>query len=219
MAAFVKNLARPSLYRLSNVWPPKNVARMHSLVQTTSSTPPSTLSKTNTPAPIFVPPPQDPLLFMLTSELMQHGKRVRAARSVTEMLGYLHSITQVPPLALFREAVSLASPSVKVITYRKPSKNVQIPFPLGEKQRTKIAVKWIIKASEARPHKSLPQRLAHEVLAILKGGENAVLKKKEAMHQLAVVNRSVIPPSMIQYFPVVTNPMILLSRSNISGRM
>jgi small subunit ribosomal protein S7 len=151
--------------------------------------PPSALSTSNSMSPIFVPPPQDPLLFMLTSELMEDGKRVRSARTVAEMLEYLHSVTQVPPLPLVREAIASAAPCVKVITYRKPSKNVQVPFPLGEKQRTKLAVKWIIKASEARPHRSLHQRLAHEILAILKGGENSVLKKKEAMHQLAVVNR------------------------------
>jgi small subunit ribosomal protein S7 len=97
-------------------------------------------------------------------------------------------------LPLFREAILAASPAVKCLSHRHGSKNVFKPVALGEKQRTKFAVKWILEACDSKPGKTLEERLAREVIAVLEGNSRALAKKNE-MHRIAMVNRGNVPRS------------------------
>lgn len=159
-----------------------------------SSSPPDVLASFIPPTPttMFIPPAEDPLLSLMTNVIMKDGKRHTAARNITNMLAYLHTITLCPPLPIVREAIRLASPSVKVVSLRKSAKNVPCPRPLNDRQRAKQAFKWILQSSKSRSDHSVSQRLAKEMVAIIKGGENEVLKKVETVHRLAVVNRCVL---------------------------
>ncbi|KAG8907478.1 hypothetical protein FRB99_004054 [Tulasnella sp. 403] len=143
-------------------------------------------------APMFIPPAEDPLLSLCANVIMKHGERHKAMRLITETLTYLHAITLSPPLPIFREAIQLASPMVKIVTIRKPSKNVLAPRPLNDRQRTKAAFRWIVAASEKKPGKMLVHRLAKEIIAVVKG-DSDVLQKKEEVHRQAVANRANIP--------------------------
>ncbi|KAG9020262.1 hypothetical protein FS837_008387 [Tulasnella sp. UAMH 9824] len=182
--------ATPTLPSTSSAPPPS--------VPTPSSQGPPTLSSMPlapsppTFSPVFIPPAEDPLLSLLTNIIMRDGKRHRAARLVTDTLSYLHSVTLAPPLPILREAVRLASPAVKVVTLRKSAKNLPSPRALNERQSTKQALRWILAASEKRSDKSLTHRLAKEVVAVVRG-DSDVLKRKEEVHRLAVVNRANAP--------------------------
>ncbi|KAF8583203.1 ribosomal protein S7, partial [Ramaria rubella] len=143
---------------------------------------------------IDVPPESDPLLAYLTSHLMCHGKRHAAARRTSRMLLHLHAMTRSPPLPIFREAISLAAPSIRIVSHKQGGKNVQKPVPLGEKQRTRFAIQWMLAAAKTGKGRTIEERLAREVLAIIKGGaaqtpDNEVLKKKQDVHKLGMVNR------------------------------
>ncbi|KAG9001989.1 hypothetical protein FRB94_004194 [Tulasnella sp. JGI-2019a] len=140
------------------------------------------------PNPFFIPPAADPLLTLLACVVMKHGEKHKASRLITDTLAYLHSITLSPPLPILREAIDLVSPSVKVVTLRKPSKNVLSPRPLTERQRAKQAFRWILTASEKRPERSVTHRLGKEIINVIRG-ESEALKKKEEVHRQAVVNR------------------------------
>lgn len=160
-----------------------------SIAPTTSSATSALLPKRpGAPNPFFIPPAADPLLTLLACVIMRHGEKHKASRIITDTLAYLHSITLSPPLPILREAIELVAPSVKVVTLRKPSKNVLSPRPLTERQRAKVAFKWILKASENRPERSVTQRLAKELVHVLRGESNA-LRQKEEVHRQAVVNR------------------------------
>ena len=140
-----------------------------------------------------IPPESDPLLAYLTSHLMRDGKRHAAVKRTSRMLLHLHALTRSPPLPIFRQAVFLSSPSIRVVSHKQGGKNVQKPVPLGEKQRTRFAIKWMIAAAERRRGRTIEERLAREALAIIKGtpDDNDVLKKKQDIHKLGMVNRFV----------------------------
>jgi len=121
--------------------------------------------------------------------LLRDGHRHKAARLVALTLRQLHALTHSPPLPILREAISLASPSVRIVTQKRSAKNVPTPFALGDKQRTRMAIKWILKESDARGERKLHERLARVIADIIRGDGN-VLKKKEELHRLAVANRS-----------------------------
>lgn len=152
--------------------------------------PTASTSKSRLPAMLNIPPAEDPLLHYLTSCIMKHGRRSKAAHITSRTLLHLHAFTRCEPLPLLREAISAASPAVKCLSHRHGSKNVHKPIALGEKQRTRFAVKWILEASDSRPGKTLGERLAKEVIAVLQGDSKALTKRME-LHRTAMVNRYV----------------------------
>lgn len=156
-------------------------------------------SKPNLPVMLNIPPAEDPLLHYLTSSIMKHGRRSKAAHITSHTLLHLHSFTRSEPLPLLREAIFAVSPAVKCLSHRYGSKNVYKPIALGEKQRTRYAVKWILEASDSKPGKTLEERLAREVIAVLEGNSKALAKKAE-LHRIAMVNRYV---SRFRTWPVV----------------
>ena len=169
--------------------------------------PVASTSKSKLPPMLNIPPAEDPLLHYLTSSIMRHGGRSKAARITSRTLLHLHSFTRSEPLPLLREAILAASPAVKCLTHRHGAKNVHKPVALGEKQKTKFAVRWILEASDSKPGKTLEERLAREVVAVLEGTSKALAKKME-LHRLAMVNRYALIPvhslSVVNIFLGVT---------------
>lgn len=137
---------------------------------------------------MLIPPAEDPLLHYISSVIMKDGKRNMADTVVSRMLLHVHALTRAPPLPIVREAVLDVSPMVKCVSQRKSNKIIQKPIALSERHRTRYAVKWLLLASRSRKEKTLEERLAKEVIAVLQGASEA-LKKREEMHKLAMVNR------------------------------
>jgi len=160
-------------------------------------------STSRLPPMLNITPAEDPLLRYLTSSIMKHGRRSKAARITSYTLLHLHSFTRSEPLPLLREAILAVSPAVKCLSHRHGAKNVHKPVALGEKQRTRFAVQWILEACDSKPGKRLEERLAREIIAVLEGNSGALAKKKE-LHRFAMVNR---------YVPTRASPIRCLTSS------
>lgn len=161
---------------------------------TSKSTPQSTTSYLDLPDhQIFLnlPPAEDPLLQYFASWMMMSGKRHAAQRRIQRCLLHLHAFTRMEPLPLLRKAVDMAAPNVRVVTHKSGGKSTIIPVALNEQQRARYAVKEILEAAKKKPGKTVEERLARELLAVL-GGTSAVLDQKRTLHKLAMVNRCVI---------------------------
>ena len=65
------------------------------------------------------------------------------------------------------------------------------PKALNERQRIGKGIEWILEACRYRPGITFPERLAQEILGVLKGDSQALAKKRE-QHGLATVNRFVV---------------------------
>ena len=140
---------------------------------------------------MVIPPSEDPLLHYLASHIMRNGERQKASRMVTKMLAEIHKLSNAPALPIFRQAIELASPSVRMRSHKKNAKSSLIPTPLNDRQRTFSAIKWLLAVSKSRNEKKMEERLAKEVIRIIEG-ESEVLRKKTEVHKLAVANRSVV---------------------------
>lgn len=156
------------------------------------------LRQTSFPVPkkFALPPATDPILTYLTSHLLRDGKKHQAARTVSAVLNELHVLTKAKPLPILRSAIERASPDVKVVTQNMRGKSSLTPYPLTVKQRVGQAIKWIIARSDKRGEHRLEQRLALEMLAIIRGDNSEVLKKKFEVHKLALANRYFSFPSI-----------------------
>lgn len=89
----------------------------------------------------------------------------------------------------------MSSPSVRLAQQKKGGKQVSVPLPLGERQRVRQAISWILDASDKRKNptaggsKQFGERVAFELEAVL-NGSSEVLKRKEQLHTTATVNRA-----------------------------
>jgi len=140
-----------------------------------------------------IPPESDPLLAYLTSHLMRHGKRHTAARRTSRMLLHIFAMTRSRPLPIFRHAVELAAPSIRIVSQKRGGKMLHKPIPLSEKQRTFFAIKWMLTAASNNRGKTIEERLAKQVLDIIRQDDptqNQVLKKKLDLHTMGMVNRA-----------------------------
>ncbi|KAI0748398.1 ribosomal protein S7 domain-containing protein [Daedaleopsis nitida] len=152
---------------------------------------PSTISHAApTSSTIHIPPAEDPLLHLFTSLVMVHGKRQEASRVVAKMLLHLHAFTKAPPLPILRQAVEIASPLLRCRSFKRAAKQFVFPMPLSERQRTTQAIRWIKEGSDHKGGKHLPERLAREVIAVIKGGDQVhALTRKKEVHKTAVLHR------------------------------
>jgi small subunit ribosomal protein S7 len=154
--------------------------------------PPTPKIQDSTPdiSQMLIPPVSDPLLHFLASSLLSHGKRARAERIVSRTLLYIHALTRAPPLPILRHALITASPAVKCISQKRSGKNVVRPAALTEKQRIRAGVHAVLAASKNKSGKTVEERLAREIIAVVNGDSKAITDK-ELMHKQAMVNRYV----------------------------
>jgi small subunit ribosomal protein S7 len=135
--------------------------------------------------------PDSILLHTLSRLIMKSGKLPRAQSHLNLCLSTLALTTSSPPLPLLNRALSIVSPSIRLVGRRKGTKSLPTPQPLTEDQRTRQAWKWIVEASEKRlkTERIFGKRLAQEVLAVLNNQSEAI-KKREARHIQGVTGRA-----------------------------
>lgn len=63
------------------------------------------------------------------------------------------------------------------------------PEALNEKQRTRVGINNLLKASFGKSGRSLGERLARECVAVVAGGDSESVRAKESVHKLATANR------------------------------
>ncbi|KAI0371386.1 ribosomal protein S7 [Pilatotrama ljubarskyi] len=177
---------------LSSISPSSQVSNVASTSSSVSRANPSAAQPV-----IHIPPAEDPLLALFTNFLMFNGQRQRAAKMTSKMLLHIHAFTKAPPMPILRQAVMTAAPLLRCRQFKRAAKQFVFPMPLNERQRARQAIKWIWEASHSRGGKQMAERLAREVIAVVKG-ESPVLKQKSDRHQLAVLHRgNVLRPPRI----------------------
>ncbi|GLB35647.1 putative ribosomal protein S7 [Lyophyllum shimeji] len=116
-----------------------------------------------------IPPAEDPLLHYFTSSLLHHGHRAAPRAS--------------PPTRDPRRGAPRAHAHAQA---GREGRGEAVA--LGEKQRTRRAVQAILKASKSRMGRTVEERLARELIAVVQGSSKA-LEEKEAVHRFAMVHR------------------------------
>jgi len=93
------------------------------------------------------------------------------------------------PVELVEKALDNVSPMVEVKSRRVGGATYQVPVEVRPKRRQTLAMRWIIEAARHRSEKSMPQRLAGELLEAMEQRGSAV-KKREDTHRMAEANKA-----------------------------
>ena len=90
---------------------------------------------------------------------------------------------------LVEKALDNVSPTVEVKSRRVGGATYQVPVEVRLKRRQTLAMRWIIEAARKRGEKSMPNRLAGELLDACEQRGTAV-KKREDTHRMAEANKA-----------------------------
>jgi len=90
---------------------------------------------------------------------------------------------------LVEKALDNVSPMVEVKSRRVGGATYQVPVEVRLKRRQTLAMRWIIEAARKRGEKSMPNRLAGELLDAVEQRGTAV-KKREDTHRMAEANKA-----------------------------
>lgn len=122
------------------------------------------------------------------NHLMKNGKKVKAEKLFFNSLYQIQEKEKKNPFFFFLKALQNSIPIVEVRSIRRGGASYQVPVPLYEDRAISLAMKWILESARKKG-KSLDSSLAQIICEASKNMGDCV-KKKEALHTVALKNRS-----------------------------
>jgi len=140
---------------------------------------------------ILLPDPKfnDQLVTRFVNSLMYSGKKSIALLSFYDALDIVEKKTSENGLETWKKALTNIMPSVEVKSRRVGGATFQIPSEVRPDRKTALGIKWLIDFSRKRNEKSIPEKLAGEIIAAAKG-EGAAVKKRDDTHRMAEANKA-----------------------------
>ena len=138
-----------------------------------------------TPDPVY----QSQLVTKFIHTIMKKGKKSVAQDIFYGAFDVLREKGQEDPLKAFKRAVDNVKPAVEVKSRRVGGATYQVPVEVRPERRQSLAIRWIIQHAQARPEKTMRDKLAGEFLdaANERGG---AIKKREDVHRMAEANKA-----------------------------
>jgi small subunit ribosomal protein S7 len=121
--------------------------------------------------------------------LMLSGKKSVAEGIIYGAFDQIQSKSGKDPLEVFAQAISNAKPLVEVKSRRVGGANYQVPVEVRPVRRLALSMRWLREAANKRSEKSMPLRLAGELLEAAEGRGGA-MKKRDEVHRMAEANKA-----------------------------
>lgn len=139
-----------------------------------------------------IPQRKDPVLQHVTNMIMRHGKKQRAERILSRALYLVFCQLRQDPVEVLKKALDDLAPLMMVRTFNTGvAKAAVIPVPLNQRQRNRIAWKWIVEGTEKRASSDFAVRLGEELISVFKGNSSG-FDKRDQIHKTAIAHRSYI---------------------------
>ncbi|GAB6068839.1 30S ribosomal protein S7 [Methylothermus subterraneus] len=121
--------------------------------------------------------------------VMVNGKKSLAERIVYGALDIVQSKGHEDLLGVLGKALENVQPLVEVKSRRVGGATYQVPVEVRPDRRRSLAMRWLIEAARKRSEKTMPQRLAGELLDAMEN-RGAAVKKREDTHRMAEANKA-----------------------------
>ena len=143
--------------------------------------------------PIFPDPKfNDQLVTRFVNNLMLHGKKSTAYNLFYDAIEIVEKRKQneeKSAIEVWKDALSNVMPHVEVRSRRIGGATFQIPMQIRPDRKVSLAIKWLIGFARKRNEKSMPEKLANEILSAFKE-EGSAVKKKVDTHKMAEANKA-----------------------------
>ncbi len=131
----------------------------------------------------------DKLVGTFINILMSRGKKSTAERVCYGAFDRIQEKTGSDPLKVFRSAIDNVKPVVEVKSRRVGGASYQVPVEIRPSRRMSLAMRWISRYAKVRGGKSMPDKLAGELLDAA-NNTGASVKKREDTHRMAEANKA-----------------------------
>ncbi|MFL0796043.1 MAG: 30S ribosomal protein S7 [Cellvibrionaceae bacterium] len=132
----------------------------------------------------------DQTLAKFMNHVMVSGKKAVAERIVYGALEIIENKSKdKTPLEVFGEALENVAPMVEVKSRRVGGATYQVPVEVRPARRAALAMRWVVEFARKRGEKSMPQRLAGELIDAAQN-KGAAVKKREDVHRMAEANKA-----------------------------
>ncbi len=121
--------------------------------------------------------------------LMRDGKKSTAERVCYGAFEIIQEKTGDDPLKVFHAALGNVKPLVEVKSRRVGGASYQVPVEIRPVRQIALALRWIKQGAVGRSGKSMPEKLAGELLDAANNG-GAAVKKRDETHRMAEANRA-----------------------------
>jgi small subunit ribosomal protein S7 len=123
------------------------------------------------------------------NKMLWKGKKSLAEKIVYESLDILQKKTKENPVEILEKCMENVKPVLEIRPRRVGGATYQVPIEVTQERANTLAVRWIIGFARKRKEKTMPERLAGE---ILDGASNtgSSVKKKEDLHKMAESNKA-----------------------------
>jgi len=125
----------------------------------------------------------------LINNVMLDGKKTLAQEIVYGAFDIIKEKEQRDPLEVFEEALNNVMPVLEVKARRIGGATYQVPLEIRPERRQTLGLRWLVSYARLRHEKTMPEKLAGEILDALAGNGGA-FKKKEDMHKMAEANKA-----------------------------
>lgn len=123
------------------------------------------------------------------NHVMISGKKSVAEKIVYGALDLVQERLSKDPLEVFAAALENIAPMVEVKSRRVGGATYQVPVEVRPSRREALAMRWLVEYARGRGEKSMPARLAGELMDASESKGGAV-KKREDVHRMAEANKA-----------------------------
>ena len=103
------------------------------------------------------------------NHVMVSGKKSVAERIVYGALDIVEERLKKSPVEVFEEALDNVAPMVEVKSRRVGGATYQVPVEVRPSRRAALSMRWLVDYARSRGEKSMPQRLAGELIDAVQG--------------------------------------------------
>jgi small subunit ribosomal protein S7 len=129
------------------------------------------------------------LVQQVINKVMRAGKKSTAEQITYDALAIVGERTSRPPVEVLEEAVKELTPVLEVRSRRVGGATYQVPVEVPPRRARTLAVRWLVNFARERREKSMPDRLANEILDAIQQQGNA-WKRKDDIYRMAQANKA-----------------------------
>jgi len=130
------------------------------------------------------------LVSKFTHGIMERGKKSVAQKIFYGAMDIIEKqVTDAEAIVVFDKAMEMVRPKVEVKSRRVGGATYQVPVEVRPERRNALAIRWIISFAKARSGRTMPEKLAAELLDAYneRGGS---VKKRDDTHRMAEANKA-----------------------------
>ena len=129
------------------------------------------------------------LVQQVINKVMLDGKKATAERITYDALAIVGERSGRPPVEALEDAIKALTPVLEVRSRRVGGATYQVPVEVPARRARTLAVRWLVGYARARREKSMPERLANEILDATRE-QGSAWKRKDDIYRMAQANKA-----------------------------